>query len=101
MTNFKISILDRDTDDGFVNTVHWTASQVDGDYTASTCNTISFAKEEGVNYVPYETLTESQVVDWVKVSLGVKGIAAIDTALSNNIAEQKAPKVVAGIPWSA
>lgn len=100
MTTFKISTLDRDTADGFVNTVHWTASVVDGDFTASTYSTASFTKEDGMNLIPYEQLTEAQVIEWVKASLGAEGVAAIDTALANNIADQKAPKVAAGVPWA-
>lgn len=101
MTTFKISTLDRDTADGFVQTVHWKASQVDGDFTASTYSTVSFTKEDGINYVPYEQLTEAQVIEWVKASLGEEGVAAVDAALAANIADQKAPKVAAGVPWGA
>ena len=100
-TTFKISNLDRHTEDGFVTTVHWTASQVDGDFTASTYSTASFTKEDGINYVPYEQLTEAVVIGWVKASIGEEGLAAIDTALAANIADQKAPKVAAGVPWVA
>jgi hypothetical protein len=100
MTIWKISNLDRNTADGFVNTVHWTASQVDGEFTASTYSTVSFTKEDGINYVPYAELTEAGVVEWVKGSLGADGVAAVDAALAANIAEQKAPKVATGTPWS-
>jgi len=99
MTTWTISTLDRNTSDGFVNTVHWTASQVDGEFTASTYATASFTKEDGINYVPYAELTESAVVEWVKGSLGAEGVAAVDAALAANIAEQKAPKVATGTPW--
>ena len=99
MTNFKISQTDRATSDGFVQTVHWTASQVDGDFSASTYSTASFAKEDGINYAPYESLTEAAVIEWVKASLGAEGVAAVDAALAQNIADQKAPKVAAGVPW--
>lgn len=99
MTIWKISTLDRNTSDGFVNTVHWNASQVDGDFTASTYSTVSFTKEDGINYVPYESLTEAAVVEWVKGSLGADGVAAVDAALAQNIADQKAPKVASGTPW--
>ena len=99
MTNWKISTLDRDTADGFVRVVHWNASQVDGDFTASTYSTVSFTKEDGINYVPYSELTEAAVVEWVKGSLGAEGVAAVDAALAANIADQKAPKVAAGVPW--
>jgi hypothetical protein len=100
MTIWKISNLDRNTADGFVNTVHWNASQTDGDFTASTYSTVSFTKEDGINYVPYAELTEAAVVEWVKGSLGADGVAAVDAALAANIAEQKAPKVATGTPWS-
>ena len=100
MTTFKISTLDRDTADGFVTVAHWTASVTDGDFTASTYSTVSFTKEDGINYIPYEQLTEAQVIEWVKASLGEEGVAAIDAALAANIADQKAPKVAAGVPWA-
>ena len=99
-TTFKISQMDRLTSDGFVVTVHWTASQTDGDYTASTYSTVGFTEQPDQSLIPYEDLTEAQVVEWVKASLGEEGVAAIDTALANNIADQKAPKVAAGVPWA-
>lgn len=98
-TTFKISQMDRDTSDGFVKTVHWNASQVDGEHTASTYSTASFTKEDGINYVPYAELTEAAVVQWVKESLGEEGVAAVEAALAANIADQKAPKVASGTPW--
>lgn len=100
-TTFKISQMDRDTSDGFVNVVHWNAIQVDGDYTASIYNTANFTKEDGINYVPYSELTEAAVIEWVKASLGAEVVTAIETALAANIAEQKAPKVASGTPWTA
>lgn len=100
MTTFKITQMDRDTSDGFVRVCHWTAFQVDGDYTASTYSTASFTKEDGINYVPYESLTEAAVIEWVKGSLGAEGVAAVDAALAANIADQKAPKTATGTPWN-
>jgi len=99
-TTFKINALDRDTADGFVTIAHWTASQVDGDFTASTYSTQSFVKEDGVNLIPYADLTEEIVVGWVKAALGEEAVAAIDTSLAANIAEQKAPSKATGTPWS-
>jgi hypothetical protein len=99
MTNWTISTLDRNTADGFVTTVHWTASQTDGDFTASTYSTVGFTKEDGINYVPYADLTEAAVVEWVKGSLGAEGVAAVDAALAANIASQKAPVRASGLPW--
>jgi hypothetical protein len=101
MTNWTITNTDRNTADGFIFCVHYTASQVDGDFSASTYSTVSFTKEDGINYVPYASLTEAQVVEWVKASLGEEGVAAVDLALANNIAAQKNPPVATGTPWTA
>ncbi len=100
-TTFKISQMDRATADGFVQTVHWNASQTDGEFTASTYSTASFTKEDGINYVPYEELTQAAVVEWVKASLGEEGVAAVDAALAQNIELQKNPVTATGTPWSA
>lgn len=100
MTNFKITQTDYNTDDKFIFCVHWNASQVDGDFTASTYSTASFTKEDGINYVPYADLTEAAVIEWVKGSLGEEGVAAVDAALAANIADQKAPKTATGTPWN-
>lgn len=99
-TTFKINNLDRDTADGFVTVAHWTASQVDGDFSASIVNTQSFTKEDGVNLIPYADLTEATVIGWVKSALGADTVAAIDAALAAQIADQQAPKKATGTPWS-
>ena len=100
-TTFKISQTDYNTEDKFIFCVHWTASQVDGDFTASTYSTASFTQEDGINYVPYAELTEAAVIEWVKGSLGAEGVAAVDAALAQNIALQKNPVTATGTPWSA
>jgi hypothetical protein len=99
MTIFKISTLDRDTADGFVTAAHWTASQTEEGFTASTYSTVSFTKEDGVNLIPYADLTEEVVIGWVKASLGAEGVKAIEAALGI-VAEQKAPKKASGTPWA-
>ena len=99
-TTFKINALDRDTADGFVTTAHWTALQVDGDFTASTYSTQSFTKEDGVNLIPYADLTEEIVIGWVKSALGEDTLIAINASLTANIEDQKAPKKATGTPWN-
>lgn len=99
-TTFKITNMDRLTPTGFVCTVHWTASQTDGDYTAVPIySTVSFTEQPGQTLIPYDELTEATVVEWVKASLGAEGVAAVDAALANNIAAQKNPPVATGTPW--
>jgi hypothetical protein len=99
MTTFHISNLDRHTEDGFVTVAHWTASQTDGEYNASTYSTASFTKSDDMNLIPFETLTEDMVIGWVKASLGEEGVAAVDAALAAQIEAQKNPVTATGTPW--
>ena len=92
---WKISQLDRRTSDGFVTTAHWTCSGVDGDFSASVYATCSWP--EGTPSVAYDALTEAAVLAWVWESVDKD---ATEAAVAAQIAEQKAPKVAAGLPWA-
>ena len=97
MTTWSIAQLERNADDNGVVTAHWRVSAVDGDYTASSYGTCSWTPEPSTEgFVPFEDLTEAMVIEWVKGSLDVE---AIEASLASQIEEQKAPKVVAGVPW--
>ena len=92
---WSIVQMDRLTSDGFVVTVHYTVNAVDGDYTAYTYGTVGFTQEE-MEYVPFADLTQSQVVGWVKDSLGQ---ATVEEALATQIEAQKNPVQESGLPW--
>ena len=95
---WTITQCDRLTADNFITTAHWTASAVDGDFTASIYSTCTFAKpEENIDLTPYDEVTEQDVLGWCWTS-GVDKKATED-ALAANIAEQKKPKVATGTPW--
>jgi hypothetical protein len=97
MTTWSIAQLERNADDNGVVTAHWRVSAVDGDYTASSYGTCSWTPDPSTEgFVPFEDLTEAMVIEWVKGSLDVE---AIEASLASQIEEQKAPKVVAGVPW--
>jgi len=88
-----------DDDKGIV-VCHWRATATDGDYSASSYGTCGFTPDPTApDFVPFESLTEDDVLQWVYAELGAEQLAAIEDGLSANIEEQKAPKVVAGTPW--
>jgi hypothetical protein len=95
--NWTITTTNYETKNGFITTAHWTASAVDGDYTASIYSTCSWA--DGSPTVPYADVTMQEVLDWCWAS-GVDKDAT-EAALANNIAAQKNPPVATGTPWSA
>jgi hypothetical protein len=94
MITWKIAQLDRQTSDGLVTTAHWRVNAVDGKYSAGSYGTVGF--ERGESFIPYDSLTEAQVIAWVKEKLNVD---AIETSLAAQIAAQKAPVIETGVPW--
>lgn len=94
-TTWTINQLERNTSDGFVTTVHYNVTKVDGDFTASTYGTIGF--EAGTPETPFASLTKAQVIAWVKDKLGE---AVVEAALAQQIELQKNPVTAAGVPWS-
>ena len=96
-TTWKITQTDYLTADGFITTAHWTATAVDGEYTASIYSTCSFAA--ATPSIPYNSVTEQEVLDWCWNN-GVDK-AATESALAANIALQKNPVTATGTPWGA
>ena len=99
--NWTISQLDRSLPDGVVLTAHWRVSATDGDASGSVYGTISFPAKDPADpdFVPYDNLTEAQVVGWVKEEMGADTVAAHEAAVQGQIDAQKNPVSAAGVPW--
>ena len=93
--NWSVVNMDRKSADGFVTTVHYNVSAVDGEFNASTYGTVGYT-EEGA-FTPYSQLTEAVVVGWVKDSLGQ---ATVEESLATQIDALKNPVSESGLPWS-
>jgi hypothetical protein len=93
--NWTISTTNYEVSNGFITTAHWTATAVDGDYTASIYSTCSWA--DGSPTIPYADVTEAEVLQWCWDS-GVSKDAT-EAALAQNIELQKNPVTATGTPW--
>jgi hypothetical protein len=93
-STWTISQLDRQTSDGLVTIAHWRVNAVDGEHSAGAYGTVGF--ERGDTFTAYDSLTEAQVIAWVKDKLDVE---AIEASLAAQIALQKAPVTATGVPW--
>jgi hypothetical protein len=97
---WKISQLERNVSHSGVIRAHWRAEATDGEFTASVYGDVSFDPDpESETFVPFEELTESLVVDWVKQQLGSERVAELEQVLATDIDHQKSPRVVSGTPW--
>lgn len=93
---WSVANLDRNTADGFVNTVHWRVNATDGDLNASSYGTVGYTQEEGKTLVPYSNLTETAVLEWVQESLNK---ATVEASLAQQIELLKNPVTASGTPW--
>jgi hypothetical protein len=92
--NLIINQLDRNTDGDIVTTIHWTATKADGEYIASVYSTQSV--EVGDTVIPFADLTEEVVKTWLSEKLD---LVSLEASLDAQLADQKAPKVLSGLPW--
>jgi len=97
---WNIANLERETEDGFVFTAHYTVSAADETYSSSAYGSIGFERPESL--IPFADLTEDLVVGWVKEALGGdEKVAEIEAALQSQINEQRTPTKASGTPWAA
>jgi len=100
-----IATLEHEISDGAVIVAHWRASDSEvvgeGDdsvtYSGSSYGTCGFTPDPTApDFVPFESLTEADVLAWVYESVDKD---ATEAALAANTEEQKAPQTVTGTPW--
>ena len=96
---WTISTLERNTDNGVV-VAHWRATDVDGDHSGSSYGTCGFTPDASADgYVAYDNLTEENVIDWVKDSMGEEAVTGVEDSIAAQIADSKAPAISVGTPW--
>jgi len=97
-TVWTISTLERELSDGGVIVAHWRATDVDGDYSASSYGTCGFTYDaSSPDFTPYDQLTQDQVLGWCWND-GVDKDAT-EASLADNINDQKNPTTADGVPW--
>ena len=83
-----------------VTTVHWTASDVDGEHTGSSYGAVGLAEADSGSFTAYASITKDNAVAWAKAALGSDEVTRIETSIAAQIAESKTPTRFTGTPWS-
>lgn len=101
--NWTISQLERTLPECCVTTAHWRVSDADGNASGTVYGTISFPHKDHTDptFVPYDQLTEAQVIEWVKEAMGAEQVAAHEASVAAQIHAQQNPTSAAGVPWAA
>jgi hypothetical protein len=91
--------IEGDTD--FVVTAHWTVSATDGTYNSSVYGTQSFTYDSGKAFIPYDSLTQDEVVGWVQEGMGIDAVTALQENLDQQIENQINPPIISpALPWA-
>lgn len=98
---WTISQLERTVSNGVVSVAHWRVSHTEDGFTGSSYGTVSLPAKDPSDptFVPYENLTEAQVIEWVKDALGAGYVASREADVLSQINAQKNPIVLVGTPW--
>ena len=100
VVNLEHNLPDGDTPPkGQVTIAHWTATLEDQGETASAYGSVGFGDPEADDYIPYDQLTEIQVLQWVFDTLGSEQVTAINDGLANQIEQKLNPPTASGLPW--
>ena len=82
-----------------VTTVHWTASDADGDHYGSAYGSIGLAEADSGSFTAYKDITKDNAIAWAKAALGSDEVTRIETSIAAQITESKTPTVSSGLPW--
>ena len=102
---WKIANLEREVADGFVYVGHYTlvgiSDQEDPEgnpYNSGAYGSVGFQRPDDL--IPFDELTEEQVVGWVQEALGGdEKVAEIEAALQARIDQLITPTTESGVPW--
>ena len=83
-----------------VTTVHWTATDADGDHIGSSYGTVGLAEADSGSFTAYADITKDNAINWAKAALGADEVTRIETSIAAQITELKTPTRFTGTPWS-
>jgi len=83
-----------------VTTVHWTASDTDGDHTGSFYGAVGLAEADSGSFTAYADITKETAIAWAKAAMGADQVTAVEASIAAQIAESKTPTRFTGTPWS-
>jgi len=103
---WSINTLERELADGYVFTAHYSVNAVSSTldpegnpYSQGAYGSIGLERPEG-DLIPFDDLTQDQVIDWVKEKLGGdEKVAEIEAALQARLDEVMTPTKINGVPW--
>jgi len=92
--NFTIEQLDTDADSGVIQ-AHWRVTKTSGDNTAESYGSCDFFPDSTAeDYIAFDSLTEANVIDWVRNKLD---LTDVESHLDLDLAQQASQ--TPNLPW--
>ena len=83
-----------------VSTVHWRLRGEEGGVSTEVYGAVSLSLDETAHFIPFEELTEEDVVAWVKAALG-DSLDRFEESIASTLERLKNPPVInPSLPWS-
>lgn len=80
-----------------VKTIHYSAVIKDSGYSAEIIDTVNLTEPVSFEFIAYDDLSESTVIDWVKSKVNTQ---KIENILKQKLAYIKNPTVLRDPPWN-
>ena len=97
--NWSIINMERRTSDAIVEKVHWKLDSSDGDNTVTAHGTTNHTiSTDDPDYIPYDQLTEVDVLAWVYAEVSQTDVEADN---DTHLLELSNPTASHGLPWES
>lgn len=97
---WKIADLERESVDGYITKVFYEVTAVDCQFNSVIDGCVSLNQSETRdNFVPFESLTEDLIVQWIKEQMGQEWVRDHELNLEKQIEVQRNPTSRFGLPW--
>jgi hypothetical protein len=80
-----------------IKTIHYSAVITDSGYSAELIDTVNLSEPVSFQFIAYDDLPESTVIDWVKSKVDTQ---KIENILKQKLAYIKNPTVLRDPPWN-
>lgn len=91
--------MQRRLSDGAVEIVHWSAVLTENGASASAYGSVTLSTADPEDFIPYDELTQEEVINWVFEALGPDRVVSIQEGLYDQVQNELNPQDALGLPW--
>lgn len=93
--------LERYSSNGIVFNVHYMVTGKNNQNTESIYGTCFLDPPDPYNVIPYEDLTKTMIIEWIKNKLGKQKVFNLESGVLTEIKNKENNNHGIGVPWSA